>query len=109
MLFYDLSRIKSKTLAEGVKIKAVPGEKMTMTIFYLSPGAGVPEHAHPHEQIGTVLKGSMEFIIGEERKIVKKGDAWSIPANMLHKGRCLHEETELIEVFSPPREAYVGK
>ena len=62
--FFDIDDTPVKTLAEGVKIKAIPGEKMTMVIFFLSPGAIVPEHSHPQEQIGTVLKGGIELIIG---------------------------------------------
>lgn len=105
--FFDVEEITGKALAEGVKIKAIPGEKMTMVIFSLSRGAIVPEHSHPQEQIGMVLKGSLELTIGEEQKVVKKGDAWSIPSNVVHKGRCLEEETEIIEVFAPAREEYV--
>ena len=106
--FFEIAEIPVKTIAEGVKIKAIPGEKMTMVLFFLSPGAIIPEHSHPHEQVGAVLKGSLELTIGEERKVVKKGDAWSIPANVVHQGHCLDEETEIIEVFSPTREEYVG-
>ena len=106
MPFSSFKKIIPKQLAEGVELRAISGDKMTMTLFSLSEGATIPEHSHPHEQIGTVLSGSMELIIGEEKKIVTKGDLWWIPSNAKHQGRCLEGPAEVLEVFSPPREDY---
>jgi len=106
MFFKTTEDLKTKSLAPGVDIKALSGEKMTMVIFSLAEGSIIPEHDHPNEQIGTILKGSLSLIIGEEEKIVNKGDFWCIPANIPHKGRCLEGPAEVLEVFSPIREDY---
>ena len=106
MPFSSFKKITAKQLAEGVDLRAISGDKMTMTLFSLSKGAAIPEHSHPHEQIGTVLNGSMELIIGDEKKIVTKGDLWWIPSNVMHRGRCLEGPAEVLEVFSPVREDY---
>ena len=106
MSFSSFDNLTAKQLAEGVQLRAVSGDKMTMTIFSLSEGAAIPEHSHPHEQIGTVLSGSMELIIGDEKKIVAKGDLWVIPSNVMHRGICLEGSTEVLEIFSPVREDY---
>ena len=87
-------------------IKALTGGKMSMVVFYIAPGADVPEHSHPQEQIGTVLKGSLELIIGDEKKVVKPGDVWCIPPYVVHSGHCPEEATEVLECFAPPREDY---
>jgi unsaturated pyranuronate lyase len=106
MPFFNLNNLKTKTLADGVTIKAVSGEKMTMTVFYLAKGAAVPEHAHPHEQIGTVLRGTLELIIGEEKRVVSKGEGWVIPSHVVHKGHCIEGPAEVLEFFAPTRDDY---
>ncbi len=108
MNFYTIKEIEVKTPAEGVEIRVVPGEKMTLVFFYLAPGAKIPEHSHPHEQIGTVLKGSLELSIGTEKRIVNPGQAYVIPSNVPHSGKNLGASSEIIEVFSPPREDLVN-
>jgi quercetin dioxygenase-like cupin family protein len=106
MPFSSFKRIKVKQLAEGVELRAVSGEKMTMALFSLSEGSAIPEHSHPHEQIGTLLSGSMELIIGDEKKVITKGDLWVIPPNVMHRGKCLEGPAEALEVFSPLRKDY---
>jgi quercetin dioxygenase-like cupin family protein len=104
MSYFLLEELAAKEPAEGVEIRVIPGEKMTMAFFHLEPGAKIPEHDHPHEQMGTVLKGSIELAIGEENKVVMEGYAYRVPPNVVHSGRCLDAPSEVLEVFSPPRE-----
>ena len=106
MAFSNINKLPVKQLTEGVTLRAVSGDKMTMALFNLFEGAAIPEHSHPHEQIGTILSGSMELVIGEEKRIVTKGDLWVIPSGMAHKGRCLEGPAEVLEFFSPLREDY---
>lgn len=106
MYHHTIDELKGKSLAPGVAIKALTGEKMSMVVFYIAPGATVPEHAHPHEQIGTVLKGALELTIGDETKVVRSGDVWCVPPNVVHRGRCLEEAAEVLECFAPPRDDY---
>ena len=63
-------------------------------------------HQHPHSQITHVESGVFEVEIGEEKKILKGGDAFYIPPNMLHGAVCL-EAGILIDVFSPMREDFI--
>ena len=107
MYHHTIESLKTKSLTPGIDIKALTGDKMSMVVFYIAPGAEVPEHSHPHEQIGTILKGSLELIIGDEKKVVKPGDIWHVPANVVHRARCLDEAAEVLECFSPPRADYV--
>jgi len=104
MSYFLLKDMETKQPAEGVEIRVIPGERMTMAFFQLEPGVKIPEHAHPHEQMGTVLKGSIELVIGEEKREVKQGCAYRVPPNVLHSGMCLKTSSEVLEVFSPPRE-----
>jgi len=56
MTYYAIREIPAKKPAEGVELRAVHGERMTVAFFTIAQGSGVPQHAHPHEQIGAVLK-----------------------------------------------------
>lgn len=87
-----------------MEIRIIPGKKMTVVFFDLAPGALVPEHSHPHEQIGTVLKGSVELNIAGEKKIVTAGGAYHISGDVVHSGQNLAAASEVVEVFSPARE-----
>lgn len=106
MPFFGMSRLPAKEVAPGVEVQAFSGKKMTLTLFTMTPGSEVPGHAHPHEQMGTVLKGAIELFIGDEKRVVRPGDCWLIPSNVVHRGVCLDETSELLEFFSPCREDY---
>ena len=106
MGFFNIKELKSKKLAEGVELRVMPGEKMTMTFFYLEPGAEIPEHSHTHEQMGTVLKGTIELIIGEEKRTVNVGEPYHVPPDVIHRGRCGDAPAEVFEAFSPAREDF---
>ena len=88
----------------GVETRVIHGEKMTVVFFKLEPGAGPPLHAHPHEQIGTVLKGELQLSIAGEKQIVTAGGAYHIPSGVTHSGLCLKGPAEVIEMFAPVRE-----
>jgi quercetin dioxygenase-like cupin family protein len=104
MNHFVLKDMTPRKPAPGVEMRIINGEKMTVVFFKLEPGAGVPLHAHPHEQVGTVLKGSIEFVVADERRIVREGEAYQVPSNVLHGGKCGESPSEIIEVFSPARE-----
>ncbi len=108
MTFYHVQAMEAQSPAEGVEMRIIAGQNMTVVFFSLAPGATVPEHSHPHEQIGTVLKGRIELTIAGEKKVVSAGDAYHIPGDVVHSGQNLESSAEIIEVFSPAREDLTG-
>lgn len=62
---------------------------------------------HPHEQIVWMLKGRMDFRIGNERRAMTAGDVAVIPGDTEHEG-FFPEDTEVVDVFSPPREDFLA-
>ena len=106
MKHFVVRDMEPKRPVEGVEMRVIPGEKMTMVFFRLAAGAEIPEHAHPHEQMGTVIKGSIELVVGGERKTIHEGEAYHVPSNLPHSGQCGRSPAEIIEVFSPAREDY---
>jgi quercetin dioxygenase-like cupin family protein len=63
-------------------------------------------HQHHHVQASYVESGVFEITIGDEKKILKAGDGFYVPAGMLHGAVCL-EPGILIDVFSPYREDFL--
>ncbi len=106
MAFFDLSDINPRNLSQGVEMRVLSGEKMMMVFFKLAPGAEIPEHAHPHEQMGTVLEGEVELVIDGEKRVVRKGNAYHIPPGVPHSGGGRAVSAQVLDVFVPPREDY---
>ena len=76
-----------------------------MKVAFKSGGVG-PIHQHVHVQITHVESGVFEVEIDGQKKILKAGDAFHIPSNIMHGAVCI-EEGVLIDVFSPMREDFV--
>lgn len=107
MGFIDLSSIDKKQLRKGIVGQMVTGEKMMMAFMNVDPGLGDPGHSHPHEQCGIVLEGEIELTIGDEVRLLKKGDTYHIPGDLPHGGRTFDKPCLVLDIFSPPREDYM--
>lgn len=81
------------------------GEKMMLCEFTAEAGVVVPTHSHPHEQVGIVQSGRVQFTVAGEAWIAGAGDSYAIPGGVGHAAKFL-EPTILLELFSPPREAF---
>ncbi|MBJ6723542.1 cupin domain-containing protein [Geomesophilobacter sediminis] len=106
-MFSSYSRDGYKKALEGIEQKTlVHGDKTLMVEFRLRQGAVLPQHAHPHEQIGYLVSGRIRLRIGEEARELSSGDSWCIPGAAIH-GADILEDAVAIEVFSPVREDYL--
>jgi quercetin dioxygenase-like cupin family protein len=72
----------------------------------MKAGAHAAAHQHPHEQIVWMLKGKMDFRIGDDRRSMVPGDVAVIPGNTEHED-IFPKETEVAEIFAPPREDFL--
>ncbi|OGV67598.1 MAG: hypothetical protein A2283_07500 [Lentisphaerae bacterium RIFOXYA12_FULL_48_11] len=79
-------------LGEGKKVNAQHWDMADKSI--------VKWHKHTQEQFGYVIKGGFKMIIGKEKAMLKAGDAYFIPANVLHEFVAVGQ-TEAIDLFSP--------
>jgi len=91
-------------------ITGLNGEKMMMVLNYTLPGYTVPLHSHPHEQVGIVYAGKAKLKIGDEERIVKKGDFYCIPGNVKHTDTTIGDEPfVMLDIFFPVREDFIEK
>lgn len=93
---------------EGVTRKVMAWDERLMLVkVHFETGAVGAVHHHPHTQISHIEKGVFEVEIGEDKKLLKSGDAFYIAPNTPHGVVCLQEGV-LIDMFSPMREDFVG-
>ena len=57
----------------------VLGERTLMAEFVLAKDSDLPDHAHPYEQTGYLVKGHIVLRIGERKHDPPPGDSWCIP------------------------------
>ncbi|MCR4658340.1 MAG: cupin domain-containing protein [Lachnospiraceae bacterium] len=70
-------------------------------------GAKGAMHAHPHEQIGYVIEGSLVFHEeGKEDVTLNTGDSYIVAPNVQHGIDCL-TEVKLLDIFTPMREDFI--
>ena len=52
------------------------------------PGAAVPKHTHPGEEVGYILQGELTVEVeGKPAQTLKAGDSFFIPAGTVHSGK----------------------
>jgi quercetin dioxygenase-like cupin family protein len=101
--FRDLGAEAPLRIWDGVRARAVHGERITLSVVELDAGSVIPEHAHEQEQVGMLVRGSLSFRVGEERRELGPGAAWCIPSQVPHEVRTGPDGAVVIEVFAPPR------
>lgn len=91
---------------EGVNLAVLAtGDEMSLQHFEVEPGASVPAHAHPHEQAGYLVEGTLTFLLdGDEELTLGPGDSYSIPGEERHGVENRGDKVVRgVDVFSPPR------
>jgi quercetin dioxygenase-like cupin family protein len=108
-MFKKSSKDGYSSALPGIELKTlVHGDKTLMTEFILEKGRQLPNHSHPHEQTGYLVKGHIRLAVGSEIFEVKTGDSWCIPGDVEHSAEIV-EDSVAIEVFAPVREDYLPK
>jgi len=112
-VFVDLKDSPKITQMPGLETIILTGfhrEKMMMVLNSTLPGQTVPLHSHPHEQVGMVYAGKARLRIGDEERIVQKGDFYCIPSNVVHSDTCISDEPfVMLDIFYPVRKDFIEK
>ncbi|MCS7306440.1 MAG: cupin domain-containing protein [Thermoguttaceae bacterium] len=103
-LILSLSDCHRLTPFPGVTMHTFESQHMTLSVVQMQPGAVIPQHQHPHEQIGYMVQGGGLFRIGDQTYQVEAGQMWRIPGNMPHEVTAGPEGLQAIDVFYPVRE-----
>jgi len=106
-VFIDDSQIEWEDLGEGVSRKILGWNKQMMMVkVRFEKDAEGYQHEHFHTQITYCLDGVFEFTVGDEVRIISRGDSIYIPPNVRHGVYC-KEKGCLIDAFTPAREDFI--
>lgn len=89
---------------DRIRARRVQGERITLAIVELEPGAVAPEHRHPHEQLGLVISGRITFRVGQNERVLGPGGTWRILSDVPHEATAGPDGAVVIDVFSPLRD-----
>lgn len=99
--------IAPEVCGEGTTRKILTyNEDLMMVEVTFEKGAIGAEHTHPHQQISYIAKGSFEFNLGGDKKIIKEGDSVLIPGDVNH-GVVALEDSIIVDVFTPMRKDFL--
>ncbi len=70
---------------KGVKAYLSQAEGHQIIFMEFSEDVELPEHAHA-AQVGVVLEGRIDLVIGGEKRTYTKGDRYYIPQGVKHSG-----------------------
>lgn len=105
MKVIQLSDISGQELLDGAVARFVHADTMTIAYWSFEPGAPLPEHSHPHEQVTNVLNGVFELTVEGETTRLGPDSVAVIPCGAVHSGEAV-TRCRIIDVFHPVREDY---
>ena len=75
------------------------GEHCTLNCLRVSNPKGIPLHIHEdHDEVIQVLDGECEAVIGDEHRLLKKGDIFLAPKGIPHK---VSRVCTLLSIYGP--------
>lgn len=105
MSFIELATFPAKEIFPGYTARGIHTCTMSLMYLWVEAGAAVPEHAHPHEQVSQLLKGTFELTTDGETKLLQAGMVAVIPPHAKHSGKAI-SACQLLDVFNPERADY---
>lgn len=103
---WDPDTIVPRNLAPGVTARIATGEKIMFSLITLGPDAVVPEHSHPHEQMGMMVSGTMRLTVAGDARTLSGHEIYLVPGGVPHKAVAGPGGAVALDAFSPPREEY---
>jgi quercetin dioxygenase-like cupin family protein len=91
----------------GVEIRTTAGQGLMLSVVTFEPGSVVAEHSHPHEQMGMMISGRLEFTVGGITRVLGPGDLWRIPGGVPHRVVAIDGPAVALDCFHPIREDYL--
>jgi quercetin dioxygenase-like cupin family protein len=103
------SEVPSFTLIDGVEARPLFGEGAMLNLVTFEPGATVPAHSHPHEQLGIVLSGMQALVIDGVAHELHELDGYVLPGGVVHSAYCGPQGATVLDIFCPVREDYLAR
>ena len=99
----------------GFRQRVITGERLQLCFWRIAGGAGGSylHHHEYHEQLGIIMRGALDFRIGDEaddtRVVLRAGDVYLAPTSIWHGDSVFIGDDEfgecwILDVFAPPRD-----
>lgn len=98
MPFMDFSTVDLMDFRPGIQSWAQAGEQLIMVVMTIEAGMEDAGHSHPFDQSGMVLEGTFTLSIGEDRKSLKPGQGYFIPAGIHHAWSVAEHPVKILDV-----------
>ena len=105
----DLTKDAGAAIAPGVEVRGVWLDSGMLGVVDLEPGAEVPLHSHPHDQLGYVVEGEITMTVDGVTETWGPGVGYAIPGGVEHAGVAGPAGCRVIDVFVPLRSEYAEK
>jgi quercetin dioxygenase-like cupin family protein len=104
----DASQEKPVRTPDGAERRILSyGGKLMLVQFNFDAGVASWSHSHPHEQVGYIVSGELDFVMeGKEPTRLGAGGSYYVPPNVKHNV-VTFQPTVLIDAFSPMREDFL--
>ena len=111
MPFFRISEMKSKKASVSSAMeKGVAGELIKVGVVTYQEGEGPMPHFHPNEeQFMLMLEGKLRMVLGEEERVIEKGDLIHIPRNTRHGVRAVWGPATFFAAKSPVGNGDMGQ
>jgi quercetin dioxygenase-like cupin family protein len=104
MVFHNPRERKTIEIATGFHARTFWGNKLMLVVVDIDARAFLPNHSHPHEQGGIVIKGELELTVGGDKQLLRAGDVYLIPGGVEHSAIAGSEPVQVLDIFTPIRE-----
>lgn len=105
MAFVELDNLAQRELMPGFHGRVIHTGAVTVIHWDITAGAVLPAHAHPHEQLSSLLSGEFEMTVDGDTRRMTAGTVAVIGPDCRHSGRAL-TDCRFVDVFHPVREDY---
>jgi len=102
--------LSEEAMGGAITRRFVTGRQAMVAQIFFKAGDVAPRHFHPNEQVTCLVSGALRFELGEDGQhelIARAGEVLVIPAGLPHGAQAL-EDTEVFDVFAPPRQDWLA-
>ena len=103
--FYSETELTDVGGGVSRRILAHDSDMMAVEVIF-EEGAVGAMHSHPHVQISYVLEGEFEATLGDETRIIRKGDTYYTTPDLPHGVVC-RKAGKLLDIFTPERRDFL--
>jgi quercetin dioxygenase-like cupin family protein len=104
--FVELTSAEPFVPAPGVLMRPLFGENAMINLIDMEPGATVPLHSHPHEQLGYMIEGEVVLTVAGVDHTLRPGDAYTLAGGVEHGATAGPAGCRILDIFHPIREDY---